>query len=50
MAANMLTAYYSKGCDSRDMFSKLNIAKSESFENHLNKYNVIRIDIQKFAN
>ena len=22
MAANMLTAYYSRGCDSREMFSK----------------------------
>jgi len=50
MAANMLTAYYSRGCDSREMFSQLKIADSESFEKHLNKYNVIRLDIQKFAN
>ncbi len=50
MAANMLTAYYSSGCDSREMFSRLKIADSESFEKHLNKYNVIRLDIQKFAN
>ena len=50
MAANMLTAYYSSGCDSREMFSQLKIADSESFEKHLNKYNVIRLDIQKFAN
>ena len=27
MAANMLTAYYSCGCDSREMFSKYKIAK-----------------------
>lgn len=24
MAANMLTAYYSRGCDSRELFEKLN--------------------------
>ena len=50
IAANMLTAYYSSGCDSKEMFSRLKIANSESFEKHLNKYNVIRLDIQKFAN
>ena len=50
MAANMLTAYYSRGCDSREMFSKYKIAKVDSFEKHLNKYNVIRLDIQKFVN
>ena len=50
MAANMLTAYYSRGCDSREMFSKYKIAKVDSFEKHLNKHNVIRLDIQKFAN
>lgn len=49
MAVNMLTAYYSRGCDSREMFSKLNIAKIESFEKNLNQYNVIRLDIQKFS-
>ena len=50
MAANMLTAYYSCGCDSKEMFCQLKIAESESFEKHLNQYNVIRLDIQKFAN
>ncbi len=48
MAANMLTAYYSKGCDSKEMFSNLKIAKSESFEKHLNKYNVIHINMVNF--
>ena len=43
MAANMLTAYYSRGCDSRGMFSKYKIAKADSFEKYLNKYNVIHI-------
>ena len=31
MAANMLSAYYSRGCDSRKMFSELKIAKSADF-------------------
>lgn len=48
MTANMLTAYYSRGCDSREMFSDLKIAKSASFEKHLNKYNVIHINMVNF--
>ena len=45
---NMLAAYYSRGCDSRELFSGLNISKTADFEKHLNKHNVIHIDIQKF--
>lgn len=45
MAANMLMAYYSRGCNSKEMFSGLKIAESESFEKHLNKYNVIHINM-----
>ena len=48
MAANMLTAYYSRGCDSREMFSKYKIARADSFEKHLNKYNVIHINMVKY--
>ena len=48
MAANMLTAYYSRGCDSREMLSKYKIAKADSFEKHLNKYNVIHINMVDF--
>ena len=48
MAANMLTAYYSRGCDSREMFSKYKIANADSFEKHLNKYNVIHINMVDF--
>ena len=48
IAENMLAAYYSKGCDSRELFSELKIAKTANFEKHLNKHNVIHIDIQKF--
>jgi len=48
MAANMLTAYYSRGCDSKEMFSGLKIADDASFEKHLNKYNVIHLNIRDF--
>lgn len=50
MAANMLTAYYSRDCDSNELFSKLKIAQTELFENHLNQYNVIRINMLNFLN
>lgn len=46
ITANMLTAYYSKGCDSEEMFSNLEIAKAEDFKKHLNQYDVIHWDIQ----
>ena len=46
VTANMLTAYYSKGCNSENMFSSLEISKSKDFKKHLNKYNVIHLDIQ----
>ena len=48
MAANMLLAYYSCGCDSKDLFSGLRIENDRSYQKHLNKHNVIRLDIQKF--
>ena len=46
ITANMLTAYYSKGCDSRELFEKYAISEYASFENHLNKYDVIHFDVQ----
>ena len=47
-AANMLAAYYSKGAESEQMFSGLEISKNTDFKKHLNKYDVIHIDIQWF--
>ena len=47
MAAEMLAAYYSCGCDSKDMFSNLKIAKTPDFESELNKNCVIALDIQR---
>ena len=45
ITGNMLAAYYSKGCDSRQLFSDYKIAQCEDFEEKLNKYNVIQIDM-----
>ncbi len=47
-AANMLAAYYSKGCDSEQMFEGLEISQTADFKEHLNQYNVIHIDVQWF--
>lgn len=48
MAANMLCAYYSKGCDSRELFSELEISQEASFETCLNRYDVISFNIPQF--
>ncbi len=47
LAAKMLCAYYDKSCDSRSLFEGLNIANEQSFEEHLNQYNVIYLDITR---
>ena len=46
VTADMLTAYYSRGCDSRKMFSELEIAQSKNFRKYLNQYDVIHFDVQ----
>lgn len=46
ITANMLTAYYSMGCDSAAMFEEREISAHDSFWQHLNQYHVIRIDVQ----
>ncbi|MCI9180632.1 MAG: AAA family ATPase [Lachnospiraceae bacterium] len=48
MAADMLTAYYSKGCKSEELFAEKKIAQEPSYKQHLNQYHVIRLDIQQF--
>ncbi len=48
MTANMLSAYYSRGCNSKEMFSNLKISSAPDFEKHLNKYNVIHFSVQDF--
>ena len=36
MTADMLVAYYGRGCDSRGQFEGLSIASDAGFERHLN--------------
>jgi hypothetical protein len=48
MTAGMLSAYYSKGCDSRELFKNLKITEDSQYENHLNKYDVIHLDLTTF--
>ena len=49
IAENMLVAYYSKGCDSKELFSRFKIASAPDFEKHLNQYNVIHVNMRDFA-
>ncbi|MCD7893568.1 MAG: AAA family ATPase [Erysipelotrichaceae bacterium] len=46
--ANMLIAYYSKGCDSISLFSDLKISQTKMYNEHLNKHQVIFMNIQSF--
>lgn len=47
-AAKMLEAYYSKGAASRGLFQNLKIGSSAGFEEHLNQYDVLSLDIAWF--
>ena len=46
ITADMLTAYYCKGCSSEEMFSSLEIGQAHDFTKYLNQYDVIHLDIQ----
>ena len=48
MIGNLMKAYFSKGCDSREIFSNLKIAKDPCFGENLNKFNVLSIDFGGF--
>ena len=48
ITADMLTAYYCKGCSSEEMFSSLEIGQAPGFTKYLNQYDVIRINMQEF--
>ena len=43
MTADMLTAYYSRGCDSEKMFEGLTISRDSEFRKHLNRYDGYRL-------
>lgn len=46
VTADMLAAYYSRGCDSKKMFEGLIIAEDDSFKTYLNQFDVIHFDMQ----
>ena len=48
VAAKALAAYYSCGCDSRELFEGLAISRDPSFGEHLNAYNVMFLDMSAF--
>ncbi len=48
MAADMLLAYYSVGEDTSSLFENLKISKETSYREHLNQYDVIKINMQEF--
>lgn len=49
MAAKMLYAYYDHSCDSRSLFADLQISGDPTFEQHLNKYAAIYLDMTSFV-
>ncbi len=44
-AAGMIDAYYSRGCDSSNLFDNTKIAESADYRTYMNQYNVIHLDI-----
>lgn len=47
ITADMMTAYYSRGCNSEELFPDLKIADRLSFRENLNRYDVIHLDVQR---
>jgi hypothetical protein len=48
MIAEMLVAYYGRGYDSAELFKGFNITSKETFNEHLNQYHVIALNMQSF--
>lgn len=48
MTLKMLSAYYSRNCDSRELFIGRKIESDPTFEEHLNQYDVIFLNMQQF--
>jgi hypothetical protein len=45
ITANMIAAYFEKGCDSRDLFEGRKLSETAQWDKNLNQYDVIRIDL-----
>lgn len=48
MAADMLAAYYGCGEDTTPLFQGLKIAGDDTYAQHINRYDVVKINIQSF--
>ena len=47
---HLISAYYSRGCDSRDIFRHLKLAEDNGWDAYLNKMNVLKLDLNTFFN
>ncbi len=48
VAARTIRAYYDNSCDSHELFAPYEIARHPLYEAHINKYDVIGLDVQAF--
>lgn len=48
MALKMLAAYYSRGCDSSELFRGFKIEADKTFQENLNQYDVLFLNMQQF--
>ena len=48
MAANMISAYYDRSTDAKELFQGMEIAGDASFAKYANQYDVIAVNMQKF--
>ena len=48
-AARMLCAYYDHTCDSHSLFDSLEISQTKHYNDHINAYNVVYLDIAGFV-
>lgn len=39
MVGNLISAYYSKGCDTHEIFSQMKIGQVPNYDKYLNKFN-----------
>lgn len=49
MTLEMLAAYYSRGCSSKDLFRELKIGQEKTFQENLNQFDVIFLNMQQFV-
>ena len=45
VVGNLISSFYSRGCDSHSLFDGSKISKEQNYEKYLNKLNVIKLDI-----